>query len=156
MSAVKCTLAILTLFILWACQPGRDLSSRPERNEQGDIVAQTGRTVTGDADVPVDAMQTGRTLADYLRTVPGVVVTGHDLNAEVTIRGNTSFYASNSPLFVVDGIPVGNNFPDVARTVNPNDVASVRVLKDATSLSQWGTRGANGVILISLKRGDDR
>ena len=156
MSAVKFTLAILAFVSLAACQPGRDLSSRPQRDERGDIVARAGRPTTGDADVSVDAMNTGRTLADYLRTVPGVVVTGHDLNAEVSIRGNTSFYASNSPLFVVDGIPVGNHFPDVARTINVNEVASVRVLKDATSLATWGSRGANGVILISLKRGSEQ
>jgi TonB-linked SusC/RagA family outer membrane protein len=68
----------------------------------------------------------------------------------VTIRGNRSMQASNAPLYVVDGIPlaVGN-----LNDFNPNDISSVEILKDASATAIYGSRGANGVILISTKKG---
>lgn len=67
----------------------------------------------------------------------------------ILIRGRRSFNAGNDPLYVVDGIPLSADYQDF----NPNDVASMEVLKDATSTAIYGARGANGVILITTKRG---
>ncbi|WP_348048410.1 TonB-dependent receptor [Mucilaginibacter sp.] len=67
----------------------------------------------------------------------------------IIIRGTRSKQASNDPLFVVDGIPFTGNIQDL----NLDDVASVEVLKDASSTAIYGSRGANGVILITTKRG---
>jgi TonB-dependent SusC/RagA subfamily outer membrane receptor len=68
----------------------------------------------------------------------------------VTIRGNRSIQASNTPLYVVDGIPLAiGNLTDF----NPNDISSVEILKDASATAIYGSRGANGVILISTKKG---
>jgi TonB-linked SusC/RagA family outer membrane protein len=67
----------------------------------------------------------------------------------IVIRGTRSKSASNEPLFVVDGIPFTGNLQDL----NPDDVASVEVLKDASSTAIYGSRGANGVILVTTKRG---
>ena len=67
----------------------------------------------------------------------------------ILIRGSRSLSASNSPLIVVDGIPFNGNLNDL----NQDDVSSVEVLKDASSTAIYGSRGANGVILISTKRG---
>lgn len=68
---------------------------------------------------------------------------------QILIRGRRSFNAGNDPLYVVDGIPLSAGYQDF----NPNDVASMEVLKDATSTAIYGARGANGVVLITTKRG---
>lgn len=67
---------------------------------------------------------------------------------DVIIRGQSSLNASTDPLYVVDGVPLTQGF---FRNLNPNDVESVTVLKDASSTAIYGNRGANGVILITTK-----
>ncbi|MFY7828187.1 MAG: SusC/RagA family TonB-linked outer membrane protein [Flectobacillus sp.] len=69
--------------------------------------------------------------------------------AKILIRGRRSFNAGNDPLYVVDGIPLSAGYEDF----NPNDVQSMEVLKDATATAIYGARGANGVVLITTKRG---
>ena len=66
----------------------------------------------------------------------------------VRVRGATSFNGSNDPLYVVDGVPVDN-----IRFLSPNDIASMQVLKDASSAAIYGSRGANGVVLITTEAG---
>lgn len=77
--------------------------------------------------------------------------------ANVRIRGFSSINSSNNPLYVVDGVqlPVGNQAQasQAIDFINPNDIVSVEVLKDASSTAIYGARGANGVILITTKRG---
>ena len=68
----------------------------------------------------------------------------------ITIRGVRSLTASNSPLYVVDGIPLISGSID---NINPNDIESIDVLKDASATAVFGSRGANGVVIISTKRG---
>jgi TonB-linked SusC/RagA family outer membrane protein len=82
----------------------------------------------------VDVIQTG--------SRPGGGVT-------VRIRGRRSINASNDPLYVVDGIPLAGNIDDI----NPNDIASMEVLKDASATAIYGSRGANGVVIITTRRG---
>lgn len=65
-----------------------------------------------------------------------------------TIRGNRSLNASNAPLILVDGIPYDSNID-----INPNAIESMEILKDASSTAIYGSRGANGVILITTKKG---
>src|SRR5690606_19377852 len=67
----------------------------------------------------------------------------------IRIRGAGSFLASNEPLIVVDGIP----FPGDLGSINPNDIESLNILKDASSTSLYGSSAANGVILVTTKRG---
>ncbi|WP_165940123.1 SusC/RagA family TonB-linked outer membrane protein [Dyadobacter psychrotolerans] len=69
----------------------------------------------------------------------------------IRIRGNRSINASNNPLYVVDGIPTDVNINDF----NPNDIESMEVLKDASSVAIYGSRGANGVIIITTKKGKE-
>ncbi len=88
----------------------------------------------------------------------------------VRIRGNSSLRAGNTPLFVIDGVPLSNtnSRPDIGLTgdigggtpsgnplnfINPNDIASMDVLKDASAAAIYGSRGANGVVLITTKKG---
>ena len=82
----------------------------------------------------------------------GVMVAGGGLNDTpmIRIRGNRSISASNEPLFVIDGVPV-NGGSDV---LNPSDVASIEILKDASATAIYGARGANGVILVTTKKGE--
>lgn len=70
----------------------------------------------------------------------------------VVIRGRRSLAASNEPLFVIDGIPMTAGISSIA-DFNPADIASVEVLKDAASQAIYGSRGSNGVILVTTKRG---
>lgn len=69
----------------------------------------------------------------------------------IVIRGNNSLTQSNSPLYVIDGFPIED--PAVAATVNSSDIESVNVLKDASATSIYGARGANGVVIITTKKG---
>lgn len=99
--------------------------------------------------------------------VAGVVVTSNGGQPgggiSVRIRGNSSINAGNSPLYVIDGIPVisgdfstqaygGMDFNAVT-DLNPNDIASVEILKDAAASAIYGSRASNGVVLITTKRG---
>lgn len=69
----------------------------------------------------------------------------------ITIRGNNSLTQDNTPLYIIDGFPVED--PAVAAAINPNDIASTDVLKDASATAIYGARGANGVIIITTKQG---
>lgn len=71
----------------------------------------------------------------------------------VRIRGATTINGSNAPLYVVDGVPVASDAYGGVAFLNPNDVSSIDVLKDAASTSIYGSRGANGVVVITTKRG---
>ncbi len=73
--------------------------------------------------------------------------------SKIRIRGIGSMYASNEPLYVIDGVPADN---DMISTLSNNDIESITVLKDAASNALYGARGANGVVLITTKRGSSR
>ena len=84
---------------------------------------------------------------------PGVDISTNSRPGElgdVRIRGTRSITADNDPLYVIDGIPmVAGNVSDI----NPNDIESMEILKDASATAIYGSRGANGVVLITTKRG---
>ncbi|EJX10585.1 TonB-dependent receptor plug domain protein [gut metagenome] len=69
----------------------------------------------------------------------------------IVIRGNNSLTQDNSPLYVIDGFPVED--PAIASTINPSDTESIEVLKDASATAIYGARGANGVVIITTKKG---
>ena len=82
--------------------------------------------------------------------------------SQIRIRGNSSINASNAPLWVVDGIPVildgtgeMTNISSGIATINPNDIESITVLKDAAAAAVYGSRAANGVILVTTKSGKE-
>ncbi|MBL0940011.1 MAG: TonB-dependent receptor [Gemmatimonadaceae bacterium] len=106
-------------------------------------------------------------------TAPGVQVTQASSapggGMSIRIRGGSSVNGSNEPLYVIDGFPVENDFStssslDGGRAgttpanplaaLNPNDIASIEILKDASATAIYGSRGANGVVLITTKRGE--
>ena len=96
------------------------------------------------------------TMVDMLRgRVAGLQISeGPNVEISVRIRGDQSILFNAEPLLVVDGIPVpAYSFSSTLRSMDPRDVQTIQVLKDAGSTSSYGTRGAHGVILITLKRG---
>lgn len=112
-----------------------------------------GGTLITSADLDKVAVEPiERTLA---AKVPGLVVShAADGSISIRIRGVTSMYGSNEPLYIIDGIaalpgPGGN-----LTGINPRDIASIEVLKDAANLAFYGVRGANGVIVIKTKHSD--
>ncbi|PWJ59385.1 TonB-linked SusC/RagA family outer membrane protein [Dyadobacter jejuensis] len=80
--------------------------------------------------------------------------------ANIRIRGNTSVSVANNPLYVIDGVILNatglSNGSTPIDYINPNDIASIEVLKDASATAIYGARGANGVILVTTKRGSSR
>ena len=84
--------------------------------------------------------------------VPGVMITRTpDGGISVRIRGATTINGSTEPLYVIDGLPIQPGPGGSLVGINPHDIASIEVLKDAASLAFYGVRGANGVILIKTK-----
>jgi TonB-dependent starch-binding outer membrane protein SusC len=132
----------------------------------------TGSVAKLDADVarvgtPVNATQLmqGRVAGVQIIQNSGEPGAGN----QIRIRGGTSISASNDPLYVIDGVAVQNESttPDAAgvafnaalprsplNSINVNDIESITILKDASATAIYGSRGANGVILIQTKRGD--
>lgn len=96
-------------------------------------------------------LPTGNVTSQLQGRVSGITVSGDGRPgqvAKVRIRGFSSLSGSNDPLYIVDGVPT----QDIS-TLNPNDVENISVLKDAGAASIYGSRAANGVILITTKRG---
>ena len=97
---------------------------------------------------------------------PGITLTGTSnqpgSTAQIRVRGMGSFNASNDPLYVIDGVPISSGDVsalgsksgfDLMSTINPSDIENITVIKDAAAASLYGSRAANGVILITTKKG---
>lgn len=111
---------------------------------------------------------------DVLKALQGKIA-GVEINSQsgelgsglnITVRGGSSIYGSSTPLFVIDGIPIDVNTNEAAAAsvpssttsnplanINPADIESIEVLKDASATAIYGSRGANGVVLITTKSG---
>ncbi len=125
----------------------------------GAIVQVTGDELASIPATSVDKMLQGK--------MAGVQITGNNgqpgAATSIRIRGTSSINAANDPLYVVDGIPVlsgdmGAGSAESANAIaliNPSDIASITVLKDAAAASIYGSRAANGVILITTKSGKE-
>lgn len=89
--------------------------------------------------------------------VPGVeVVRTSGGDVAIRIRGGSSVFGNNEPLYIVDGIAVQAGPEGGLPGINPYDIASIEVLKDAASTTMYGSRGANGVIVIKTKQANHR
>ena len=101
---------------------------------------------------PADLMR-GKTAGVVVTTGSGMPGSG----ATVRIRGGSSINASNDPLYVIDGLPVSNDgisgMSDPLSSINPEDIESFTVLKDASATAIYGSRASNGVIVITTKKG---
>lgn len=93
--------------------------------------------------------------------VPGLSIISNGgapgAGSTIRIRGNSSISASNDPLIIIDGVQVGGGnvagSPNILSTINPNDIESFTVLKDASAAGIYGSRATNGVIIITTKKG---
>ena len=138
-----------------------NIQLKQEANELNEVIV-TGYTTQRKADltgavsvVKTDAVKTSPD-ADPMKALQGRVAgmtitdTGSPSStATIRIRGIGSFNSSQDPLFIVDGVPMINGI----NTLNSNDIESMQVLKDAASASIYGSRAANGVIIITTKQG---
>ncbi len=93
--------------------------------------------------VPGLQFQTNDLIGDRIQTNP------NQRRSPITIRGESTFYSSTNPLIVLDNFP----FEGDISSINPNDIESVTILKDASSASIWGAKSGNGVIVITTKKG---
>jgi TonB-dependent SusC/RagA subfamily outer membrane receptor len=95
-----------------------------------------------------------RTLA---AKVPGLQIShAADGSISIRIRGVTSNIGNNEPLYIIDGLPALSGPGGNLTGINPRDIASIEVLKDAANLAFYGVRGANGVIVIKTKHSSDQ
>ena len=151
---------------------------KEERQELDELVvvgygSQKRKDITGSvASVPKANLSQVTSSADNLLrgAIPGVVVTQSSgrpgASSSVRIRGGNSITAGNEPLYVLDGILIYNDnnnstagvsnagaTVNVLSTINPSDIESIEVLKDASATAIYGSRGANGVVIITTKKG---
>lgn len=121
--------------------------SQEKRDITGSIASVSSQQITEVPVVSVDQALQGRVAGvDVVSqgSRPGQGVT-------IRIRGRRSILANNDPLFVLDGIPLAGGLEDI----DPNDIESTEILKDASATAIYGSRGANGVVLITTKRGKE-
>lgn len=152
--------AIVASVTLLGCTSSENTRSK---NAESDGQVDVGYGTQSEADVSgsvvtldADSLQRSRpaaTVAEMLRgRVSGVRVTQEGNGLKIRIRGRTSIYGSSDPLYVLDDVPIQTGPGGVISFLNPNDIESITVLKDAASTAIYGARGANGVILIKTKR----
>lgn len=122
----------------------------------GSVTSVKGETLASTPVTSVDKALSGKLAGVQITAVSGQP----GAPSQIRIRGNSSINASNAPLWVVDGIPVildgtseMTNMSNGIATINPNDIESITVLKDAAAAAVYGSRAANGVILVTTKSG---
>lgn len=136
------SLALLVILTV-ACAP-REHDGEP--NPAGEPVVEAGQ---------IEGIPAAR-VEDHLRgRFPGVRVTQTPTGG-ITVRvWGPTLQSNQEPLYVVDGQPFEVDPGRGLYWLNPFDIASIRVLKDVAETAAWGVRGANGVVVITTKRGDD-
>ncbi|MDN5215253.1 TonB-dependent receptor [Fulvivirgaceae bacterium BMA12] len=113
----------------------------------GAVASVDGKQVENQPAVRVDQLLQGKIAGAQITSVSGAPWA----RSSIRIRGGNSLQGNNEPLWVIDGFIAGTDFD--LNSINTNDIESIEVLKDATSLAIYGTRGANGVILVTTKSG---
>jgi TonB-dependent SusC/RagA subfamily outer membrane receptor len=115
------------------------------RDVTGAVGSVSGEVAQRSSPTTMADMLAGRVAGVEVRALPGG-------GTSVTIRGLRSLRGDGEPLFVVDGVPQHGGTNGALRDLDPRDVRSIDVLKDAGSTAAYGVRGANGVILITTNR----
>jgi len=133
--------------------------AQARRDVTGSISSISGEEIENLPVASLDAALQGRAAGVNVLSPSGTPGAG----ISVQIRGLTSLSASNQPLYVIDGIPMipedlsglfsGGQATNSLADLNPSDIASIEILKDASATAIYGSRGANGVVLITTKRG---
>jgi len=124
------------------------------KDATGSITTIKSQDLNKGAIVSPDQMLTGKVAGVSVISDGGAPGAG----STIRIRGGASLTASNNPLIVIDGVPVdGNGISGVSNplsTINPNDIESYTILKDASATAIYGSRASNGVIIITTKKGN--
>lgn len=130
----------LSLALVTGCTSTKRAGTKSPAPPRADVTAEDIERAPGQS---VEEILKGR--------VSGVTVTGVDNGIVVRIRGFSSVYGSNEPLYVLDGVPFTPGPGGLLAGIGPYDIESIRVLKDPADTALYGMRGANGVILITTK-----
>ena len=135
--------SIFIMVVVMGCGGGAkldDAESRPSRGQ-----AATADQWKGENATTTEELFVGRFSGVQVYRVAGGIA--------VRIRGGTSLMGNNEPLYVIDGMTIEPGPGGALTGINPNDIAKIEILKDIGATSLYGGRGANGVILITTKRG---
>jgi TonB-dependent SusC/RagA subfamily outer membrane receptor len=127
--------------LLGGCKSAQPAETEPAPVPRADVTSEDIQRAPGQS---VEEILKGR--------VAGVTVTRSDGGIAVRIRGATSIYGSNEPLYVLDGVPIQPGPGGSLSGIDPYDIESIQVLKDPADTALYGMRGANGVIVIKTKR----
>lgn len=124
-----------------------------KKDATGSVTQLSSKDFNKGANVTAENLLSGRIAGVTINTGGGAPGSG----SQIRIRGGSSLSASNDPLIVIDGLPVTNDSnvgaTSVLASLNPNDIESFNVLKDASASAIYGARAANGVVIITTKRG---
>lgn len=127
---ILCSLCLLALYQCTTSKPAG--TSFPEKQE-------------------ITNNQSNQSLADALRKNTSLQVTGSGDNVKILIRGAGTIQLNTQPLFVVNGVRMGNSYASANSAVNPNEIVSIRVLKSLSDTAIYGEEGNHGVIVIKTK-----
>jgi TonB-dependent SusC/RagA subfamily outer membrane receptor len=155
--------SVLSVMVLAACHSYPGGPALPPAPSPADVSVGYGSQDTRDVTASVSKADSDKLMANSPRTVADMLV-GRFAGVEVyklpnggtsiRIRGSRSIKSSSEPLLVLDGVPQHNGNASLL-DLDPHDIKSIEVLKDAGASAVYGSRGANGVILIATKRGQD-
>ena len=124
-----------------------------KKDATGSVTVLAAKDFNKGANVTAENLLSGRVAGLTINTGGGSPGSG----SQIRIRGGSSLSASNDPLIVIDGLPVTNDSnvgaTSILASLNPNDIETFNVLKDASASAIYGARAANGVIIITTKRG---
>ena len=137
---------LLAALLAGCSQSGPRSTETPAPKQAGTAQVATAEDVRQAPNVPIEQQLMARS--------PGVVI-ARTSEGNLTIRirgGSSSVQGNNAPLYIVDGVPFSPSMDGGLSGLNPHDIQSIRVLKDATDITMYGSRGANGVIVIKTKQ----
>ena len=136
--------------------------TRAKRDLTGSVATISQKDLSATPVISADLALQGRTAGVSVTQNSGAPGSA----TSIKIRGTSSISAGNEPLYVIDGVPILSSVQDITTgsskgdqlnplsTINPNDIVSMEVLKDASAAAIYGARGANGVVIITTKRGE--
>jgi len=137
---------LLAALIAGCSQAGPRSAETPAPKQAGSAQVANAEDIRQSPNVPIEQQLMARS--------PGVVISRTpEGNLTIRIRGgSSSVQGNNAPLYIVDGVPFSPSNDGGLSGINPHDIQSIRVLKDATDITMYGVRGANGVIVIKTKK----
>src|SRR5215467_4593708 len=143
---VRFVVFVVAAIVTSACSSGGastpSTSPKPDASKRNTVGADAIASSSGE---PIEKILAGR--------VAGVQL-GHAADGSLTvqIRGATSWNSDNQPLYIIDGVPITPGLNGALSGINPYDIEKIEVLKDPAKTAMYGSRGANGVILIKMKK----